>query len=199
MLPYNKVKDIFAAHNGMMRTCELHNKHIFYHDIQTLIERGIIEKVRYGYYQWVDSENLSEALTVTRLFPDAIMCMDTALFYYKYSDRTPLAWHLAVSKDSGKSRFNIDYPFIKPYYVEPSILELGAVDGEMDGNPVRIYDKERTICDCMRYMGKMNREIFNKAIQGYIMDSEKNIPRLLEYAKKLRVMQKVKMIIGVWI
>ena len=68
----------------------------------------------------------------------------------------------------------------------------------MDGNPVRIYDKERTICDCMRYMGKMNREIFNKAIQGYIMDSEKNIPRLLEYAKKLRVMQKVKMIIGVW-
>ena len=32
-----------------------------------------------------------------------------------------------------------------------------------------------------------------------IADSERNIPRLLEYAKKLRVMQKVQTIIGVWI
>ncbi|MDD4493689.1 MAG: hypothetical protein PHV32_04975 [Eubacteriales bacterium] len=199
MLPYDKIKEIFAVHNGMMRTCELHKERLFYHDIQALIERGAIEKVRYGYYQWVDSDNLSEVATVTRLFPDAVMCMDTALFYYRYSDRTPLAWHLAVSKDSGKSRFSIDYPFTKPYYVEPSILELGAIDGEMDGNPVRIYDKERTICDCLRYMGKMDKETFNKTIQNYIIDNEKNIPRLLEYAKKLRVMQKVKTIIGVWV
>ena len=198
MLPSETIKDIFERHNGMMRTHELYDAHVFYNDIQLLIGRGIIEKVRYGYYQWIDSENLSEALTVTRLFPDAIMCMDTALFYYRYSDRTPLAWHLAVSKDSNKSRFKIDYPFIKPYYIEPSILGLGAVDGEMDGNPVRIYDKERTICDCLRYMGKMDKEIFNKAIRGYVEDNEKNIPRLSEYAKKLRIAQKVKTIIGVW-
>ena len=198
MLPIETIRDIFERHNGMMRTHELYDAHLFYNDIQLLIERGIIEKVRYGYYQWIDSENLSEALTVTRLFPDAIMCMDTALFYYRYSDRTPLAWHLAVSKDSNKSRFKIDYPFIKPYYIEPSILGLGAVDGEMDGNPVRIYDKERTICDCLRYMGKMDKEIFNKAIRCYVEDNEKNIPRLSEYAKKLRIAQKVKTIIGVW-
>ena len=199
MLPFEEIKDIFEQYNGMLRTRELYKAHIYYHDIQLLIERGIIEKLRYGYYQWTDSENPSEAATVTRLFPDAILCMDTALFYYRYSDRTPLAWHLAVSKDSGKSRFHIDYPFIKPYYVEPSILGLGAITVEMDGNSVLIYNKERTICDCLRYMGKMDREIFNKAIQSYIADSEKNIPRLSEYAKKLRVSKKVKTIIGVWL
>ncbi len=199
MLPIETVKSIFEHHNGIMRTHELHEAHIFYNDIQKLIERSFIEKIRYGYYQWIDSENLSEVVTVTRLFPDAIMCMDTALFYYRYSDRVPLAWHLAVSKDKNKTRFNIDYPFTKPYYVEPAILRLGAVDGEMDGNPIRIYNKERTICDCLRYIGKMDKEIFNKAIQHYVADSEKNIPRLSEYAKKLRVMQKVKAIIGVWL
>lgn len=198
MLTNEKVKEIFDAHGGMMRTYELHEARLYYNDIQALIEHGVIEKVRYGYYQWIDSENMSEAAVITRLFPDAIMSMDTALFYYRYSDRTPLAWHLTVSKDSGKSRFKIDYPFTKPYYVEPSILELGAVTGEMDGNPIRIYDKERTICDCLRHMGKMDKETFNKAIQGYIADSDRNIPRLSEYAKKLRVTQKVKTIIGVW-
>ncbi|MEL7656563.1 MAG: hypothetical protein AAGU75_11720 [Bacillota bacterium] len=198
MLPIETIKDIFEGHNGMMRTHELYDAHVFYNDIQLLIGRGIIEKVRYGYYQWIDSENLSEAVTVTRLFPDAIMCMDTALFYYRYSDRTPLAWHLAVSKDSNKSRFKIDYPFIKPYYIEPSILGLGAADGEMVSNSVRIYVNEITICDCLRYMGKMDKEIFNKAIRCYVEDNEKNIPRLSEYAKKLRIAQKVKTIIGVW-
>lgn len=198
MLADQKVKEIFDAHGGMIRTCELHKEHLFYNDIQALIERGVIEKIRYGYYQWADSENMSEAALLTRLFPDAIMSMDTALFYYRYSDRTPLAWHLSVSKDSGKSRFKIDYPFTKPYYVEPSILELGVTSGEIDGNAVRIYDKERTICDCLRYSGKMDKEIFNKALRSYITDGEKNIPRLSEYAKKLRVKQKVKTIIGVW-
>jgi predicted transcriptional regulator of viral defense system len=198
MLPVEKIKDTFDKHNGMMRTYEMHNANIYYNDIQSLIEKGIIEKVRYGYYQWIDSDNFSEVLTVKRLFPDAIMCMDTALFYYRYSDRTPLAWHLAVSKDSGKSRFKINYPFIKPYFVEQSILELGATYGEIDGNLIRIYDKERTICDCLRYMGKMDKEIFNKAIRCYVEDNEKNIPRLSEYAKKLRIAQKVKTIIGVW-
>ena len=198
MLSIETIQEKFKQHNGIMRTQELYEARIYYYDLQKLIERGKIEKIRYGYYQWIDNENLSEATTVTRLFPDAIMCIDTALFYYRYSDRTPLAWHLAVSKDSNKTRFKIDYPFTKPYYLEPSILELGAVDGEMDGNSIRIYNKERTICDCLRYMGKMDKEIFNKAIQSYIADRERNIPRLSEYAKKLRVMQKVKMIIGVW-
>lgn len=199
MLSYETVNDTFEQHKGMMRTCELHDAHIYYNDIQLLIERGLVEKIRYGYYQWVDRENLSEAATVTRLFPDAILCMDTALFYHGYSDRTPLAWHLAVSKDSNKSRFKIDYPFIKAYFVEPSILDIGAVDGEIDGNPVSIYDKDRTICDCLRYMGKMDKEIFNKAIRHYVEDNEKSIPQLLKYAKKLRVTRKVKSIIGVWI
>lgn len=199
MRPLVEIKAVFRDHKGMLRTCELYAERIYYDDIQKLIADGIIEKVRYGYYQLLDSENLSEAATVTRLFPDAVLCMDTALFYYRYSDRTPFAWHLAVSKDSGKSRFKIDYPFVKPYYIEPSLLKLGMSNGEMDGNPVRIYDKERTICDCLRYAGKMDKEIFNTAIRRYVDDTSKNISRLMEYAKKMRVAKKVKTLIGVWI
>jgi len=125
--------------------------------------------------------------------------MDTALFYYGYSDRTPNAWHLAVSKDSGKSRFKIDYPSVRPYFVEPYLLNLGLTSGDIDSNPVRIYDKERTICDCLRYRNKMDREIFVKAIQGYVNDTSKNIPRLMNYAKKLRATNTVKNLVGVWL
>ena len=192
-------KEIFDRYGGMMRTTQLAEEKVFYLQRQKLIEEGYIEKVRRGYYQWIDHEDFSETGTVIRLFPDAILCMDTALRYYGYSDRTPGEWHLAVSKDSGKSRFNIDYPFVKPYYIEPTVLELGLTRGNMDGYEIRIYDKDRVICDCLRYRNKMDKEIFNKAIQNYIADPEKSIPKLMEYAGPLRVKKIVKDLIGVWL
>ena len=68
----------------------------------------------------------------------------------------------------------------------------------MDGHAIRIYDKERLICDCLRYRNKMDKEIFNKAIQKYIADPEKH-PKLMEYAGPLRVKKLAKDLIGVWL
>ena len=193
------IRSVFDAHNGMMRTGDLSRERIYYADIQWLIREGYIEKVRTGYYQWVKNADPSELNTIVRLFPDGILCMDTALRHYGYSDRTPAEWHLAVSKDSNKTRFHIDYPFVKPYFVEPDLLELGLTSCEIDGVSARIVDKERAICDCLRYRNKMDREIFNKAIQSYISDPEKNIPNLMAYAKPLRVAKPVRDLIGVWL
>ena len=192
-------KSIFDKYGGMMRTTQLAEEKIFYPQREKLIADGYVEKIRRGYYQWIDPDDFSEVGTVIRLFPDAILCMDTALRYYGYSDRTPGDWHLAVSKDSGKSRFKIDYPFVKPYYVEPALLELGLTTVTMDGHTIRIYDKDRLICDCLRYRNKMDKEIFNKAIQKYIADPEKSIPKLMEYAGPLRVKKLAKDLIGVWL
>lgn len=199
LMDAQRYKQIFEHYGGMMRTKELEQEKIYYHNIQQLMEAGHMEKVRYGYYQWVDPDDFSEVGTVSRLFPDGIFCMDTALRYYRYSDRTPEQWHLAVSKDSGKSRFHIDYPFVKPYFLEPAVLELGSTKGNMDGHDVRIYDKDRVICDCLRYRNKMDKEIFNKAIQNYINDPGKSISNLLEYAEPLRVKRIAKDLIGVWL
>lgn len=191
-------KRVFERFGGMMRTKDLLAENILYRPLQKLIRQGYVEKVRYGYYRWAD-DDFSEASVVVRLFPDAIFCMDTALYYYGYSDRVPSFWNLAESRDSGKSRFRIAYPFVKPYYFKQEILELGLTTMEIDGRSIRIYDKDRVICDCVRYRNKMDKEIFNKAIRGYIEDPGKNIPRLLEYSEKLRVKNIVKSLIGLWL
>ena len=79
------------------------------------------------------------------------------------------------------------------------MLRLGETTGEIDFIKVRIYDRDRTICDVLRNMNKMDREIFNKAIQGYVNDTKKNIPNLMRYAKELRVQKRVRELIGVWL
>lgn len=48
-------------------------------------------------------------------------------------------------------------------------------------------------------MIKMDKKFFNKAIQRYGNDPQKNIPTLMEYASALRVQKKANDLIGVWL
>ena len=190
---------LFCSHNYVMTTAELTASKLYYADIKQLLDEGLIERVRRGYYHWTQDNGESEVVIINRLFPDAVLCMETALFYYKYSDRTPIEWSFAIDKNVSKRRTKIDYPFIRAYRVESELVTLGETKGEIDCHEVRIYDRDRTICDVLRNINKMDKEIFNKAVQGYVKDAKKNIPNLMEYAKVLRVQKKVKELIGVWL
>lgn len=193
------LREIFSSYNYIMTTAQLDAERLFYRDIQRMLEAGVIEKVKLGYYHWVEGYGDSELTLINCLFPDAVLCMETALFHYGYSDRSPAEWNITIDKNVSRNRTNIDYPFVKAYRVEPSLVTLGETKGQIDFVDVRIYDRDRTICDVLRNMNKMDREIFNKAIQGYVKDPKKNVPNLMEYAKVLRVQKKVKELIGVWL
>ncbi len=193
------LKELFSRYNYVMTTAELTKSKVYYADIKRLLDAGLIERVRRGYYHWILDNGESEVVIINRLFPDAVFCMETALFYYKYSDRNPMEWNFSIDKNISKLRTNVDYPFIKAYRVEPELVTLGETEGEIDSHKVRIYDRDRTICDVLRNMNKMDKEIFNKAVQGYVKDPKKNIPNLMKYAIVLRVQKRVKDMIGVWL
>lgn len=176
---------IFLNYNFTMTTAQLNKEKLYYRDIQRMLDEGLIEKVKRGYYHWIEDYGTSEVALINSLFPDAVFCMETALFFYKYSDRNPAEWNITVDKNTSRQRMNIDYPFIKAYRVEPALLHLGETDGIIEFTKVRIYDRDRTICDVLRNMSKMDKEIFNKAIQRYVNDPQKNIPNLMEYAKTI--------------
>jgi len=194
-----KIAEIFERQNGIMRTKELSENGVHYRLINKLIEEGKINKIRYGYYQWQDEKVFTEAAIVTRLFPDGILCMETALLYYDYTERTPAAWHIAVDNRSSRTRFKIDYPIVKPHYIEQDRLGIGVVKGEIDGVEVQIYNRERILCDYLRRINSTDGEIFNGVIKGYVKDSEKDIAQLMEYAKKLGVERKVRKMVGIWL
>lgn len=194
-----RIHNIFEHYGGVMKTAELSRERLYYQNIRHLLDEGLIEKLRYGYYRWVEDTRPGEADIVVKLFPDGILCMDSALRYYGYADDAPAEWHIAVSKDSGKSRFNIDYPYVKPYYVEPSLLDIGITTGEIDGVQVRIYDRERVICDCLRYRNRMDKELFNSAVKGYVNDPLRNTAHLNRYADELRVSQKARDLLAIWL
>lgn len=177
------LRKLFSQHNYIMTTAELTASKLYYADIKLLLDEGLIERVRRGYYHWIEDSGESEIVIINRLFPDAVLCMETALFYYRYSDRNPAEWNFAIDKNVSKLRTKIDYPFIKAYRVEPALVTLGETTGKIDFIDIRIYDRDRTICDVLRNMNKMDKEIFNKAIQGYVKDPKKTYPTLWSMQK----------------
>jgi len=185
---------------GVFRTSDLAALGYTTYGIRKLLAERIIERIKPSYYRLYESATeVSEAMQIAQLFPDGVLCMHTALFYYRYSDRTPLVWELAFDRDTSKSRFKLDYPFVHPYYMKSEYLNFGVTTAEYEGCTLKIFDRDRLICECVYYEHKMDRESYNKAVQGYVADVRKNVPRLLEYATKRRVLKKVKNRIGVWL
>lgn len=194
-----KIQAIFKAHGGVMKTSELKANGIYYRTIQKLINEGIIEQLRRGYYQYLDERAFTDIPAIVALFPEGVLCMESALDYYGYIKRTPSAWQIAVSDKTRRDRFKIAYPSIKPHFVKQDKYSIGIVKGEVAGIKIKVYDRERTICDCLFHKNKMDSEVFNDAIKNYLNDPNKNVARLGEYANVLHVEKKVREVIGVWL
>ncbi len=181
-----------------MRTKELYENGVTKYEVKKLTDTYVLERVAQGYYTLV-AEELSDIKLISILLPEGVLCFDTALFYYRYSDRTPSEWHIAVNKDISKSKVKLDYPYIKPYFIEKELLELGVEEAVIENVKVKIYSRDRLICDCLAYENKMDVELFNKAMQGYINDPKKNISKLMAFAEVRNVTRKVYNKIGMWL
>ena len=159
----------------------------------------MISRIKRGVYEWTELSRKNDVEIISRFLPDAILCMETMLFQFGYTDRTPDAWHIAVDKRLNRKRLSIAYPPLKVHFVDPSCLEVGLTGSLVDGMNMRVYDRERTICDVVRHSSKMDAEVVAKAIQAYAKDNHRNISHLTAYATRFRVQRKVNDLVGVWI
>ncbi len=191
------VKDIIISSNGIAKSSQFIERGLTNYDIKNLHEKGYIEKVRHGVYALANMSGVSEEVLIQTILNDVVVCLESALFYYGYSDFTPRKWSITVSRTmSVKKIHSIGIPF-NIFYVSPDKLNLGKTTADFNGTKLNIYDRDKTICDCFKYQNKIDSELFYKAINAYISDDNKNLVNLAKYAKEMRVYKKMMTIIGV--
>ena len=188
---FERVQSIIINAGGVVRTADFNAAGLSNTIVSDMCKRGFIIRTRSGYYALPQHHEQREEEIIAQLFPDGIVCRDSALFYYGYNDRTPLEWHLAFSRTVTRSRFESNSPPVCYYMVQESILDLGKSEGDWNGIQLAVYDRERTICDCFKRRSQMDSEMFAKAVNAYAADDKKNLASLSQYAKKLRVNKKV--------
>jgi len=184
-------KNTIENSKGIAKTAELISAGLSKSDICSLCNDGYIERVRYGYYSLAEANAAQEEQLIQTLLPEAIVCVESALFHYGYSDFSPRIWTLAVPRTMTKTKINMDVISYKPYYIQNKLHQLGKTFADFDGVKLPVYDRERTICDCFKYRTKLDNEIFNKAVNAYAADDNKNLSNLSKYAKEMKVYKKV--------
>ena len=150
-----------------------------------LVRENILERTTRGVY--FKSGLFDDPLwTLQRRCPKIIYSHETALYLHHLSDRTPLSPSVTVSQNYNASMLR-DYG-CKVYSVMPNKFELGLTEMKtpMD-NPIRVYDKERTICDVYRNKGRLDIQIVVQAVQQYAKRKDADFTKLNQYAKLLRV------------
>ena len=184
-------KTVIESRGGIAKSADFVAAGIRAVDVVNLCNAGYLDRVRHGYYQMAEQHETTEEQMLATLIPQGIVCVESALFHYGYSDFAPRKWSIAVPRSVSRAKLDVDALPVQTYFVQQDLYELGKTTGDFGGVTLPVYDRERTICDCFKYRSRLDNELFSKALNAYANDPQKNLSNLSVYAKKLRVYKKV--------
>lgn len=184
-----KILKEMQKNNGMITTNEVEQMGIARKTLTRMLEKGLIERESQGLYVLPNSWG-DEYYNLIFSSKNVVFSHATALFLHGLSERVPLIYEITVINGynaSLKSRENVEL-----YFVNKDIFELGKIEIESpQGKIVPVYDIERTLCDMLKSKQNQDIEIIKYAFKTYVKSSKKDIYKLIEYAKKLKVDEEV--------
>ncbi len=188
------IKKIFNNNKGFAKTKDMVSAGIHTRQIKQFRDSGWIIRIRRGLYRLasyqVSNQSFVDAAT---LIPKGVICLTSALSYYDLTTFIPSVISIAIPRDT--RRPSVEYPPIDFYYFSKNQFTLGKTEIRIDNHIVRIYDKEKTICDCFRYRNKIGIDIVKEALSEYLKRNDRNLQKLLKYAEVCRT----KPIIETWL
>ena len=114
----------------------------------------------------------------------------TALFLHGLSDRTPQAYTLTFPH--GYNAPGLKKRNVKAKYVMPDAYDMGITEvPSPSGNPLRVYDIERTLCDIVKGSNANDVQLVNQAMKAYAESKGKDMAKFIGYAERLRVKPKI--------
>lgn len=187
----NLIEDLLRKNNGLLKASDARLMGIDNKILQRLTKVGELERVAHGLYlgaNYIEDEYLIAQYRCTR----GIFSHETALFFHNLSDRTP--FRLTMTVPSGYySRIITDKDSYQFFYCKPELHELGITTVQSPfGNSVRVYNKERTICDCIKKKDKLDADLVLSAVKQYMGELGNDYALLLKYADMFKIRESVK-------
>lgn len=141
----------------------------------------------------MDSINIAdEYYILQKKYPLLVFSYNTALYILNFTNKTPDIIDITVPrKKAVRCAYNI-------HWVPDNYYNIGIIDAISPlGNPIKIYNAERCICDMLRSNDEFDLELKNRVLNYYWNSENKNIELLLEYAKIFNIYDKVNTIVEI--
>ena len=182
-----------SDNGGFIKTSELSQAE--YRTLHSAVNTSDAVKLKNGLYLLTDNIcNLQ--YDIDKVIPDGILCMWTAWDYYGLTDAYPPA--VCVAVDNHRQVNIVKEPFIKLYYRSGMALTLGVTELEENGKKFRIYDREKCICDAVKYRNKIGLDTTAGILRTYLQDNtiKPDFKKLFDYARQLKVEKYLKIILN---
>lgn len=157
--------------------------------LSRMVKDGELIQCSRGVYMLAD-EWEDEFFLLQQKYKRGIFSHTTALYLLGYSERVPLRFHMTFPtkyNSASLKKENVIVTRVKDENYKLGITNLVTPSG----NQVRAYDLERSLCDIVRGSGD-DIQIIQFAMKKYAASKEKDINKLMNYAKQLRVEPKVR-------
>ena len=172
------LKKFIEKNNGILLSSDVRKLNIHKQYIKLLCDENYIERKEKGVYV-KKGKNVNDFFLLQQRYKTGIYSHNTALYLYHLTDRTPLKYDLTF-----KNNIRVRDEIVSPHYTKTDYFEIGQTELKLqDGTTIRVYDLERTIIDILRDRNKIDLQIFNNAINGYMKRKDKNLVKLSKYAK----------------
>ncbi len=180
---------LLEENHGYLMTSQVIEKGISRTTLSQYVKNEGLGRVARGIYM-SDDAWLDELFILQAKSEKIIFCGETALYLHGLIDREYSKICISVPRGFNVSHIKSDNLQVK--YPSKEIYSLGVCQvPSSSGNLVRVYDKERCICDLIKERSSTDVQNFQTAIKEYISDKDKRLSRLIQYAQTLGVREEV--------
>lgn len=179
---------IIKEHGGVIRTAEALKAGIHPRTFYALRDKGTLKEVSRGIYRLSELPAISnpDVVAVASRFPRAVICLISALAFHGLTTQVPHEVSIALEKGAQTPR--MDFPPLSVHRFSKSSLEAGITIHQIDGIPVRVYNQEKTLADCLKFRNKLGIDVILDAMIHYkTRNSKINRHELIKYARICRV------------
>lgn len=180
----NSICFFMKSQGGYIRAKDVKDNRPMYDQLLAEVAKGNVVRLRNGIYALPD-EMAKTMIDVETIVPGGILCMYSAWAYYELTTKLPTSICIAIEKK--RKVILPDYPSVSLYYWSKSVLEIGVTKQKIDDYTVRIYDLEKSVCDAVKFRNKIGIDLSSEILKNYLKRTDRNLTRLNEYAKRMRL------------
>jgi len=182
MTAVRKIDDIITAQGGFVTRKELTSSQ--YHRLLSEVAKDRVIRIRRGVFA-LPTALANTMYDIDKIVPEGVLCNYSAWSHYRLTTQIPLSICIAIEQ---KRKVKLpEYPPITLFYQSKEQLNLGRIRTTINGYEVSIFDIERSVCDALKNRNKIGMDVCAEIINNYLGRKDKNLNRLAEYAKTLRV------------
>jgi len=175
--------ELLSANSGIIKTKTLNSNGFTSRDIKRLLLDGELIRIKQGHYIGKERD-ISDIEIAAKLIPMGVLCLFTAIEHYELATVNPSEICIALPRGVTCPTLPANL-YVNVFHMTDSHFRAGIADVEINGSITRMYDTEKTVCDCFKYDNYIEKGIALEVMKNYIAREHCNIQKLLEYANLL--------------